>query len=211
MFDDVVVSYRSPVSLAGSSGSKASDAIESYRVGGVEYLVMANEGDTRDYTGFSEEVRIGAGGYVLDPAVFQDAATLKQQANLGRLTAPTRSAPKKAIPILSSRKSTCPARGLFRSVRQRAISSSTAATPLKRSLQRTPTLFNSDGTPATFDTRSDNKGPEPEAIVIGRVFRRPYAFIRLERAGGVYDISDPFAPFFVDYVNTGPEDIAPEG
>jgi hypothetical protein len=136
MFDDVVVSYRSPVSLAGSSGSKASDAIESYRVGGVEYLVMANEGDTRDYTGFSEEVRIGAGGYVLDPAVFPDAATLKQQANLGRLTAPTRSAPKKAIPILSSRKSTCPARGLFRSVRQRAISSSTAATPLKRSLQR---------------------------------------------------------------------------
>lgn len=35
----------------------------------------------------------------------------------------------------------------------------------------------------------------------------------LERAGGimVYDISDPFAPFFADYVSTGPEDIAPEG
>ena len=74
-------------------------------------------------------------------------------------------------------------------------------------------IFNSDGTPATFDTRSDNKGPEPEAIAIGKVFGRTYAFIGLERAGGImiYDISDPFKPFFVDYVNTSPTDIAPEG
>jgi hypothetical protein len=27
----------------------------------------------------------------------------------------------------------------------------------------------------------------------------------------VYDISNPFEPFFVDYVNTSPIDIAPEG
>jgi hypothetical protein len=78
---------------------------------------------------------------------------------------------------------------------------------------RAPALFNSDGTPASFDTRSDNKGPEPEAVVIGKVFGRTYAFIGLERAGGimVYDISNPFEPFFVDYVNTSPIDIAPEG
>jgi hypothetical protein len=49
--------------------------------------------------------------------------------------------------------------------------------------------------------------------VIGKVFGRTYAFIGLERAGGimVYDISNPFDPFFVDYVNTSPIDIAPEG
>ena len=59
----------------------------------------------------------------------------------------------------------------------------------------------------------DNKGPKPEAAVIGKVFGRTYAFIGLERAGGimVYDISNPFDPFFVDYVNTSPIDIAPEG
>jgi hypothetical protein len=44
---------------------------------------------------------------------------------------------------------------------------------------RAPALFNSDGTPASFDTRSDNKGPEPEAVVIGKVFGRTYAFIGL--------------------------------
>ena len=78
---------------------------------------------------------------------------------------------------------------------------------------RAPALFNSDGTPASFDTRSDNKDPKPEAAVIGKVFGRTYAFIGLERAGGimVYDISNPFDPFFVDYVNTSPIDIAPEG
>jgi hypothetical protein len=63
------------------------DAIDSYHVGGTTYLVMANEGDTRDYPGFNEEIRVGAGGYVLDPAVFPNASTLKLDANLGRLTA----------------------------------------------------------------------------------------------------------------------------
>jgi hypothetical protein len=48
---------------------------------------MANEGDTRDYPGFNEEIRVGAGGYVLDPVVFPNASTLKLDANLGRLTA----------------------------------------------------------------------------------------------------------------------------
>lgn len=78
---------------------------------------------------------------------------------------------------------------------------------------RALSLFNSDGTAASFDTRSDNKGPEPEGLVIGKAFGRTYAFIGLERADGimVYDVSDPFKPFFVDYVSTSPTDIAPEG
>jgi 5'-nucleotidase len=37
---------------------------------------------------------------------------------------------------------------------------------------------------------------DSEAVVIGRLFRRTYAFIGLEGAGGimVYDISDPSSP-----------------
>ena len=36
-----------------------------------------------------------------------------------------------------------------------------------------------------------------------QAYGNPYAFIALERIGGVvvYDISDPHAPFFVDYSN----------
>jgi hypothetical protein len=76
-----------------------------------------------------------------------------------------------------------------------------------------PDSFNSNGMAATFDTRSDNKGPESEGIVLGKAFGRTYAFIGLERTAGVmvYDISDPFVPTFVQYVNTSPDDISPEG
>jgi DNA-binding beta-propeller fold protein YncE len=66
-------------------------------------------------------------------------------------------------------------------------------------------FFNSghDEGPA-FDSRSDAKGPEPEGIVIGTVGTKTYAFIGLERIGGVliYDITSPTAPFRVDYLNT---------
>ena len=76
-----------------------------------------------------------------------------------------------------------------------------------------PDLFNSQGDIATFDTRSDNKGPEPEGLVIGKVSGRTYAFIGLERTGGVivYDISKPESPVFETYANTTPTDLSPEG
>lgn len=56
----------------------------------------------------------------------------------------------------------------------------------------------------TFDNRSDNKGPEPEGVTVGKLGNKTFAFIGLERIGGVmaYDITDPAAPFFVDYLNT---------
>jgi hypothetical protein len=55
----------------------------------------------------------------------------------------------------------------------------------------------------SFDNRSDDKGPEPEGIVTGRVGHRTYAFIGLERVGGimVYDITFPRFSRFVTYVN----------
>ncbi len=61
----------------------------------------------------------------------------------------------------------------------------------------------SSSTGYTFDTRSDDKGPEPEGVVVGRVGDRTYAFIGLERIGGVmvYDVTDPRDAFYVTYVN----------
>ncbi|MGZ8500459.1 MAG: choice-of-anchor I domain-containing protein [Candidatus Binatia bacterium] len=46
---------------------------------------MAHEGDARDLPGFKEGVRVSAAGYVLDPALFPNADTLKPAANLGSL------------------------------------------------------------------------------------------------------------------------------
>ncbi|XOV81300.1 MAG: choice-of-anchor I family protein [Aestuariibacter sp.] len=82
-------------------------------------------------------------------------------------------------------------------------------------------LFNNNDDENEGDARSSNKGPEPEALTIGQVGDRTYAFIGLERMGGifVYDITNPYDAGFVEYVNnrdltegadiTG--DSAPEG
>jgi Choice-of-anchor I domain len=66
-----------------------------------------------------------------------------------------------------------------------------------------PSNFNASNTSNDFDNRSDDKGPEPEGIAIGTVGGNTYAFIGLERIGGVvaYDISDPHRPVFITYVN----------
>ncbi|HQW53643.1 MAG TPA: alkaline phosphatase, partial [Acinetobacter sp.] len=58
-----------------------------------------------------------------------------------------------------------------------------------------------------FDSRSDAKGPEPEGVAIGHIGKKVFAFIGLERTGGVmvYDITDPTKPIFQDYLNTREE------
>ncbi|NJL46694.1 MAG: type I secretion C-terminal target domain-containing protein [Leptolyngbyaceae cyanobacterium SM2_5_2] len=81
--------------------------------------------------------------------------------------------------------------------------------------EQVPSFFNFNGNfanPADFDTRSDNKGPEPEGVVLGVVNGRTFAFIGLERVGDVivYDVTNPNAPEFIEYINT-PEDISVEG
>ena len=67
------------------------------------------------------------------------------------------------------------------------------------------TFFNSNHEEGgTLDNRSDNKGPEPEGVALGRIGAKTFAFIGLERMGGVlvYDITSPTAPVRVDYLNT---------
>lgn len=63
--------------------------------------------------------------------------------------------------------------------------------------------FNNDNAANIGDDRSDNKGPEPEGVTIGQIGGHTYAFIGLERIGGVmvYDVSNPFAPNYVQYIN----------
>jgi len=60
------------------------DAIAVNVQGNQPFVYTANEGDARDYDGFSEEVRIGSGSVELDPTVFPNAAFLKNNNNLGR-------------------------------------------------------------------------------------------------------------------------------
>jgi DNA-binding beta-propeller fold protein YncE len=178
------------------------DAIASYKVGGETYLVLANEGDSRDWDGYSEETRIG--GMALDPAVFPvDVATdLKKSAKLGRLKATTAHGDTGG-------------NGIFKEIYTfgtRSFSIRDTAGNLvwdsgdqleRITADLNPSFFNSNHEINKFDDRSDDKGPEPESVAIGKAFGRTYAFIGLERIGGimVFDVTNPTAPEFVQYQN----------
>lgn len=183
------------------------DGIASYQVNGKTYIVIANEGDTRDYDGFSEEVRVGNNAYQLDPLVFPNAEDLKKNENLGRL-------------IVTNTLGDEDGDGFFEKIyvfggRSFSILEwDEAIGTLKQvydsgddfeqiTAQLLPDFFNSNHEVNEFDNRSDNKGPEPEDVEIAKINGRYYAFIGLERIGGVmvYDITEPLNPTFVNYVN----------
>jgi len=199
------------------------DGIGAYTSGGATYVVTANEGDARDYPGYTEEIRAGNSAYVLDTAVFTNAATLKQNANLGRLTVtratgdPDNDGNYEAIYSFGARSFS------IRDGATGALIFDSGDDMEQRTAALYPNNFNSSHTNSTRDNRSDDKGPEPEDVELGRIGGRVYAFIGLERMGGVivYDVTNPVAPTFVHYVNprtfpgtfaTGtPDDLGPEG
>jgi len=69
--------------------------------------------------------------------------------------------------------------------------------------QRYGANFNMTNSKNKAEDRSDNKGPEPEALTVGKINDHTYAFIGLERMGGimVYDVSNPNNASFVEYIN----------
>lgn len=65
-----------------------------------------------------------------------------------------------------------------------------------------PDVFNCADDNLQIDDRSDDGGPDPEGATVGTVGDRVYAFIGLEKFGGVmvYDVTVPADAFFVTYV-----------
>ncbi len=200
------------------------DAIDAFTIGGQTYVAYANEGDAREWGTFVEPRRIGNAAYVLDPTVFPNAATLKQNANIGRLNATIFSGDTDSdgdfdeIHVFGSRSFTIrDANGAIVWDSGDQLEQITSAA--------FPTNFNCNNSANnSFDSRSDDKGPEPEAVTVAEVYGSTYAFVGLERIGGVvvYDVSVPSAPVFVQYLNNrdfagnaaagtaldlGPEDI----
>jgi DNA-binding beta-propeller fold protein YncE len=86
-----------------------------------------------------------------------------------------------------------------------------------------PDYFNVSNTKNKPGARDAEKGPEPEGLAIGEIDGHTYAFVGLERIGGVvvYDLADPAKPKLRGYVNRRdfeadpktPEalDLGPEG
>jgi len=204
------------------------DAIAAYKSGSTTFLVTANEGDARADWGAAnvEDVRFSSSSYQVDTNKFGGAAAvaaLKVNSVMGRLN-------------VSNKYGDFNNDGLFDSIfcfgaRSFSIWNGTTGELVwdskdefeQRVLSMFPTHFNVSSTNNTLKNRSDDKGPEPEAITVGKILDSTYAFIGLERMGGVmiYNITNPNSPYFVQYVNTrifaqspglnSGGDLAPEG
>lgn len=176
------------------------DGIANFVVNGKTYLVTANEGDSRDYPGFSEEKRVST--LNLDPVAFPNGADLKRNENLGRLNVTNqlgddnRDGLFEKLFVFGSRS--------FSIFDENSNLIWDSGSEFERRLAEIyPTFFNTEHTSNSFDTRSDNKGPEPEDVVIANIDGQFFAFIILERIGGffVYNITNPLSPRYVTYFN----------
>lgn len=180
------------------------DAIANFSIGGTNYLITANEGDERDYSGFSERTTVGASGYALDATAFPNASVLKQTYNMGRFRVTNQNGNTDAdaafeeIYCLGSRSFS-----IFNTTTKAIVyDSGDDLEMITASLM--PTLFNADHEDNVKKGRSRAKGPEAEGVTTAVIGGETFAFISLERIGGVmvYNITNPNAPTFVDYKNS---------
>ncbi|SEJ49166.1 hypothetical protein SAMN04488058_10948 [Deinococcus reticulitermitis] len=181
-------------------GADMPDAVAAFSVGARTYLITANEGDTRDSEGFTDEAKVA--DLKLDAAAFPDAAALQKPGALGRL-AVSRTDGDTDGDGDHDRLIAFGARSARIWTAQGELVADTGDLFERKTAELTPATFNSGGTASTFDTRSDNKGPEPEGVTVGVVGAKTFAFVGLERTGGVMvlDVSTPSAPAFVEYVS----------
>lgn len=161
------------------------DGIAAYQVKGRTYLVMANEGDTREDDGDKKRVK--------DVAALSAAAP----ADLQRLNVSTVDSAPGALVTFGARSFS------IRDEAGRLVYDSgnvLDAEAIKRGIYD--------------DGRSDDKGVEPEGVALLDIAGRTFAFIGLERttqaAVAVFDITDPAAAGFVDMIVTE-GDVSPEG
>lgn len=183
------------------------DGIGFFRSRGRGYVVTANEGDARSRDGFDEEKQVR--NLELDPTAFPEAAVLQENENIGRLRVTDQLGDADGDGVFDELYAfgarslsvwTTDGRLVFDSGDD---FETIIADRIDRGLLPRD-AFNSADDETAFDSRSDNKGPEPEGVAVGKVAGRTYAFSILERVGGImtYDVTDPQNARFVDYASS---------
>lgn len=180
---------------AGLYGMYMPDTLASYSLNSKHYVLSANEGDGRDYKKYTNESKVKKlkkplAGHLA--SLKTELAELKVHTEMG-LNAQGEYTKLYAFGARSF--SIWDAQG-----KQVYDSGSLLESEV---LKANATFFNTTSKKLKLDDRSDNKGPEPEAIAVGQIGGSHFAFVGLERQGGfmLFDISNPQDVKFVRYVN----------
>ena len=160
------------------------DGISSYEVDGKTYLLTANEGDSREWGDYTNEVEEKYGEskskiVTLNTDDYDGFDDLSKKYLFGGRSF--------SIIDASTMTMVSDSNGEFEEITAKLL----------------PEYFNCSNDDISFEDRSGKKGPEPEDIKTMIIDGKVMAFIGLERIGGVmmYDVSDPTNPTYVDYLN----------
>ncbi|RDU38947.1 Ig domain-containing protein [Neobacillus piezotolerans] len=208
-------------------GAYMPDSVAYVNMGGIDYLVTANEGDATEWPE-EDSTLINVADFKdvkdaikLDPGLFKGMTAAEAEAAFDKMK---NSAGYQKLEVLTDRGSdaiyTLGGRSfsIWKADTMELVYDSGSDFENITS-QRFPDVFNWSNDDDEFEKRSTKKGPEPEDVKIGKIGKDVYAFVGLERIGGVmaYNISDPENAQFANYVNSREfskaiaGDVSPEG
>jgi uncharacterized protein YjdB len=199
------------------------DSIDVFEKNGITYILTANEGDATEWEEFVniEDFKKVKDNIQLDPSLFKGFSPEEAKAAFDRMKS---SGDYDKLEVLTDRGDDA-----IYTLGARSFSIWNADTMdlvydsgsefETITAERFPDFFNWSNDDDAFEKRSAKKGPEPEDVKVGMIENELYAFIGLERIGGVmtYNITDPSNATFANYINTRDfsniisGDVAPEG
>lgn len=204
--DDAIAIAPHPV-----VGLRMPDAIAATEIDGHTYVLTANEGDDRgDFDEGGDAARVGdiLDGDVPGVSIDPDAYTPEQLEALERLNVSIIDGDTDGDGDIDQLHSYGARSFTIYDAAGNVVFDSGDEFEQIIARIRPANAFNNDDFPSddpdvVDENRSDNKGPEPEAIAVGEIDGKVLAFIGLERDSGImiYDITDPANSSFVDYID----------
>ncbi len=174
----------------GFFGIRMPDTIASFAQGGVTYILTANEGDDRKYGkkktdayyNNKEKIKVDGASVNVHATDSVDGLDASKTYLFGGRSFSIYSVSANGLKLVFD-----------------------SGSDFERITAETmPEHYNCSNDTLDIDDRTGKKGPEPEALTVGEIGDKTYAFIGLERISGVmvYDITKPSQAKFVNYLNS---------
>ncbi|MDC7126624.1 MAG: choice-of-anchor I family protein [Spirochaetales bacterium] len=175
------------------------DSVASFEADGKTYVVTANEGDDREYGDYEDATKVKK--IELDPVAFsaEDIEWFKHSSlRVSKVNGDENGDSKfEKLYTFGGRSFT-----IFDEDMNLVFDS---GDQFERTIAELhPETFGCSNTNLELESRIEKKSIEPEALTVGKIGEKTYAFIGLERDGGImiYDITTPKESAFITYLSS---------